>query len=262
MGEPLRVGRVGFINTFPVEWALRHHLDSGLAVEVTGLPTSLNAMLAAGEVDVANVSSVEYARNADAYVLLPSLCVGSDGAVNSVHLISEAPLEEVRTVAATGASASSVVLVRTLLPGVEIRPEDATADARLLIGDEALHSAFHDPTPHHDLGELWQARTGLPMVFAVWAARRDVDPAALVRIDRALAATVEDARVHAAEVARAASAQYAYPPGFLARYFERLRYRFGRREREGLKRFYHLAHECGALPQAPELRFAGAEVTR
>jgi chorismate dehydratase len=208
------------------------------------------------------VSSVEYARNAGDYVLLPSLCVGSDGADNSVHLVSEAPLDDVRSVAATSASASSVVLVRTLLPGVEIRPEDAAADARLLIGDEALHSAFHDPTPHHDLGELWQARTGLPMVFAVWAARRELDPDALTRIDRALAATVEDARVHASEVARAASAQYAYPPGFLARYFERLRYRFGRREREGLARFYQLAHETGALPSAPKLRFAGAEVIR
>ncbi|MEI8320249.1 MAG: MqnA/MqnD/SBP family protein, partial [Planctomycetia bacterium] len=41
----------------------------------------------------------------------------------------------------------------------------------LLIGDEALRSAIEDPTPHHDLGELWFERTGLPMVFAVWAAR-------------------------------------------------------------------------------------------
>jgi chorismate dehydratase len=262
MGDPVRLGRVGFLNTFPVEWALQRHLDPALGVEVTDVPTRLNAMLAAGEIDVANVSSVEYARNADDYVLLPSLCVGSDGAVNSVHLIAETPLDEVRTVAATSQSASSVVLVRTLLPQVEIVPEQADADARLLIGDEALHSAFHDPTPHHDLGELWQSRTGLPMVFAVWAARREIRPETLQRLDAALAATVEEARTNAAEVARAASVKYAYPPGFLARYFERLRYRFGTREREGLARFYRLAHECGALPQAPELRFAGAEVTR
>jgi chorismate dehydratase len=205
---------------------------------------------------------VEYARNADAYVLLPSLCVGSDGAVNSVHLITERPLDALRTVAATSQSASSVALVRTLMPEVEIVGEADEADARLLIGDKALHSAFHDPTPHHDLGELWQARTGLPMVFAVWAARREVESDSLQRLEAALAATVEEARVNAADVARAASVKYAYPPGFLARYFERLRYRFGPREREGLTRFYRLAHECGALPQAPELRFAGAEVTR
>ena len=43
--------------------------------------------------------------------------------------------------------------------------------ARLLIGDRGLRSAFSDPRPHHDLGQLWRERTGLPMVFAVWAAR-------------------------------------------------------------------------------------------
>ncbi len=32
--------------------------------------------------------------------------------------------------------------------------------------------AFEDPTPHHDLGRLWLERTGLPMVFAVWAVPR------------------------------------------------------------------------------------------
>jgi predicted solute-binding protein len=56
---PLRVGRVGFLNTFPVEWALSRHLDREEAVEVVGVPTALNAMLRRGEVDVANCSSVE-----------------------------------------------------------------------------------------------------------------------------------------------------------------------------------------------------------
>ena len=103
------------------------------------------------------------------------------------------PLERIRTVAATSQSASSVALVRTLLPDVEILGEDDDGDARLLIGDEALHSAFHDPTPHIDLGELWRDRTGLPMVFAVWAARREIAEERLLEIDRALAAALADA---------------------------------------------------------------------
>ena len=262
MAEPLRLGRVGFLNTYPVEWGLTRHLRPGAAEEVTGVPTALNRMLAAGEMDVANVSSVEYARNSAEYVLLPSLCVGSDGAVASVQLVTERPLERIRTVAATSQSASSVALVRTLLPDVEILGEDAEGDARLLIGDEALHSAFHDPTPHIDLGELWRDRTGLPMVFAVWAARREIAEQRLLEIDRALAAALADAHAHAADVARDASARYAYPAGDLARYFERLRYRFGARERQGLGRFFTMAHENGVLDAVPELRFAGTEVMR
>jgi chorismate dehydratase len=250
----IRLGRVDFINTFPIAWRLARHLEPGSAEEVVGVPTRLNALLAAGEVDVANVSSVEYAVHPDRYVLLPSLCVGSDGAVESVQLVTPRPLPAVRSIAVTAQSAASVALSRVLFPAAEILPEGAEADARLLIGDEALRSAFEDPTPHHDLGALWRERTGLPMVFAVWAAR--VGTPGLAALDQALAAAVADAAANAAEVAREAAVRYGYPAGFVARYFEKLRYRFGERERAGLARFFELAAERGVLVEAPPLRFA------
>ena len=249
----IRLGRVDYINTFPLAWSLARHLGDGLAEEVVGVPTTLNALLRAGDVDVANVSSVEYARNHSEYVLLPSLCVGSDGAVESVQLVTDVPLPAVRSISVTGQSASSVVLVRTLFPTAEIRAEGETAEARLMIGDEALRSAFDDPSPHHDLGALWRERTGLPMVFAVWAAR--VGTPGLDELDRALAGAVADAHEHSADVARAAATRYGYPAGYLARYFEKLRYRFGERERAGLARFFELAHGAGALDEVPSLRF-------
>jgi chorismate dehydratase len=249
----IRLGRVDFINTFPIAWSLARHLEPGAAEEVVGVPTTLNRLLAAGEVDVANVSSVEYAARHEQYVLLPSLCVGSDGAVESVQLVTPRALTDVRSIAVTSQSAASVALVRVLFGDAEIRPEDADADARLMIGDEALRSAFEDPTPHHDLGALWRERTGLPMVFAVWAAR--VGTPGLAALDRALADAVADAAGHAADVARDAAERYGYPPGFVARYFEKLRYRFGERERAGLTRFFELAAACGVLEEAPPLRF-------
>ena len=63
-----------------------------------------------------------------------------------------------RTVAVTPESATSVVLTKVLLGDVELVPLDQPADARMLIGDAALRSAFEDPTPHYDLGRLWQER--------------------------------------------------------------------------------------------------------
>jgi chorismate dehydratase len=258
----LRLGRVAFINTFPVEWALARHLDPDEVEEVAAVPTQLNRMLANRELDVANVSSVEYADNPERYVLLPSLCVGSDGAVESVQLVTQLPLPAVRSIAVTSQSATSVVLVKVLVPHAEILPEGAEADARLLIGDAALHSAFSDPTPHHDLGALWRERTGLPMVFAVWAAQRDCDPGALARIDRALSGAVAEASEHADLVAKAAAERHGFPAGYLARYFEKLRYGFGERERQGLGRFYALAAERGAIAGVPELRFADSARVR
>ncbi|MGA0122018.1 MAG: menaquinone biosynthetic enzyme MqnA/MqnD family protein [Gaiellales bacterium] len=254
---PLRVGRVDYINTFPLAWSLERRLGAGAVEEVLGVPTTLNRMLAAGELDVANVSSIAYARHADELVLLPGVCISSDGAVDSVQLVTDVPLPGVRSVSVTAQSAASVALVRILLPEAEIRPEGEAADARLMIGDEALESAMTDATPHHDLGVLWRERTGLPMVFAVWAARRTCDPAALAELDRALADAVADASEHAALVAEAAAARYGFPAGFLARYFEKLRYRFGQREQDGLRRYFELAEAAGIVDVAPELVFAG-----
>jgi chorismate dehydratase len=223
--------------------------------EVQGVPTDLNARLLAGDLDVAPISSIEYARNADRLRLLPRLCVGSEGAVDSIQLVSRKPLEQVRTVAITPESATSVVLTKVLLPEADHVPLGEEADSKLLIGDAALKSAFEDPTPHYDLGRLWLERTGLPMVFAVWACPEPLC-AGLSELEDALVASVRLARAEPEQLAHEASDRYGYPAGFLARYFEKLRYRFGPRERAGLMTFLELARDAGELDEVPELRFA------
>jgi len=160
---------------------------------VAAVPTELNRRLLAGEIDVAPISSIEYARNADRLRLLPRLCVGSEGAVDSIQLVSRKPLEQVRSVAITPESATSVVLTKVLLPEAEHVRLGEEADAKLLIGDAALKSAFEDPTPHYDLGRLWLERTGLPMVFAVWACPEPVADG-LADLEDALVSSVRQAR--------------------------------------------------------------------
>ena len=126
-----------------------------------------------------------------------------------------------------------------------------------MIGDAALKSAFEDPTPHYDLGRLWLERTGLPMVFAVWAAPEPIADG-LLELQDALVASVRAARADPETLAYESSERYGYPPGFLARYFEKLRYSFGPRERAGLLTFLELAHEVGELDRVPELRFVSS----
>jgi chorismate dehydratase len=254
MGETLRLGRISYANMAPVFYEL-----DGIGLEqVSGVPTELNAKLLAGEVDVAPISSIVYARNADRLRLLPRLCVSTEGAVDSIQLITRKPLDQVRSVAITPESATSVVLTRVLLGEVDLVPLDRPADAKMLIGDAALHSAFDDPTPHYDLGRLWQERTGLPMVYAVWACREGVEEG-LEELERAHLRSLALSRAEPEALARRASAEYGWPAGFLARYFEKLRYHFGPRERQGLVRFFELAHLAGELDTVPELRFVEHE---
>jgi chorismate dehydratase len=249
----IRLGRISYVNMAPVF----HRLEADVE-EVQGVPTDLNRQLLDGEIDLAPISSIEYARNADRLRLLPRLCVGSEGAVDSIQLVTRLPLQRVRTVAVTPESATSVVLTKVLLPDAEHVPLGEEADATMLIGDAALKSAFEDPTPHWDLGRLWLERTGLPMVFAVWAAP---EPAAegMAELEAALVDSVRQARAEPERLAFEASDRYGYPPGFLARYFEKLRYSFGPRERAGFYTFLEMARDVGELDHVPEFRFISTE---
>ena len=186
-GPRVRVGRIEFVNCFP----LYHHFERELASRgvraeiVGGYPAALNEMLVKGEIDVALPSSIAFARDADQLVLLPQVSISSFGAVDSIQLFARTPPAHIRRVALTEKSATSICLLKVLCREWGIEPEFAPRrgplsevledfDALLLIGDEALHLLRVEAYPHHvDLGEEWKKVTGLPMVYAVCAARRD-----------------------------------------------------------------------------------------
>ena len=251
----IKLGRISYVNMAPVFFRVDAAYD-----EVQDVPTTLNRMLVDGAIDTAPISSIHWARHADVLRLMPGLCVSSEGAVESIQLVTKTPLQRVRTVAVTPESATSVVLTKVLLPDAEHVPLGEEAEAKLLIGDAALRSSFEDPTPHYDLGRLWLERTGLPMVFAVWAVRDPV-PEGIGELEAALVESVRRARAEPETLAFESSERYGYPPGFLARYFEKLRYRFGPRERAGLYTFLELAQEVGQLDRVPALRFVSPAAT-
>lgn len=191
----MRLGRIAYVNCYPVYGAIDRGIVSAPAELVTGTPSELNDLLAAEELDVSVVSAVEYARNAAAYHLLPDLAISSDGPVQSVVLFARRPVEQLDqgTVLLSASSRTSVYLLQLLCQDVwRIRPRFAEAraeasdldalaglphDAVLVIGDPALILAARGTYPHrYDLGEAWKRWTGLPFVFAVWAARRGTDP--------------------------------------------------------------------------------------
>jgi chorismate dehydratase len=248
----LRLGRISYVNMAPVFFRLQADVE-----EVSGVPTELNALLVGGELDLAPISSIAYARHAERLRILPRVAVSSEGAVDSIQIVSRTPLSRVRTIAVTPESATSVVLVRILLPDAEHVPLEEEADAKLLIGDAALKSMFEDPTPHHDLGALWREKTGLPMVYALFACP-DPQPAGIVALEEALLEAHRENRAEPETLAREASRRYGYPAGFLARYFEKLHYGFGPRERAGVLTFFELARDAGELDAVPELRFVQA----
>ncbi len=114
--HPTRLGRIPWINCYPVYGAIDRQIVAADAEVVSGTAAELNDLLAAGELDVSVVSAVEYARNAAAYHLLPDLAISCDGPVRSVALFSRRPVHELdgATVLRTASSRTSVLLLELL----------------------------------------------------------------------------------------------------------------------------------------------------
>jgi chorismate dehydratase len=239
---------------------------------IPGVPTDLNRMLAAGDIDLGPISSIAYARDHKRLLLSRRLSISSFGAVDSIQVVARGRLEDVRSVALTRQSATSVALLKTILKlrlGVDASYHDlqgsvATArpahDAVLLIGDQGL-DALYFPEPGtvcYDLGALWQEWTGLPMVYAVWAAREDfarTHEEELVAVEDELARCMDYGREHQADVVEGALERSRLDRPALARYFYILHYDFPPVYQQGLRRFYELAYEAGELTELPQLRF-------
>lgn len=273
----LRIGQIDYANCVPIFSAFRQRHEAEYAF-VKGVPAALNRMLQAGELDLCPSSSIEYARHADEYLLLPGLSISSVGAVRSVMLFSNRPLTELdgAVIGLSGESATSVILLRILLARyynftnqfVPVAGQglvtDASIQAVLLIGDAALRAVKGNSSRYvYDLGDLWYEATGLPFVFALWMARRDAvirDPSGVVDCARQLITAKEVAKNSYSASAMSAAADDFLSEDELVAYWEGISYDLTELHLQGVRKYYADAVAIGALEYIPELGFiAGAE---
>ena len=174
------LGRVSFINCEPIF----HDLDEKWTV--LGAPPSwLTGHLLRKDCILAPIPAADYANHCDELVLLPELGISSAGEVGSVLVFGDMPLKKMKTLALPSDSATSVALLKWLLKQEGLKPQTTVmgpdfelmleqCDGALLIGDRALEAARdHPEMVQIDLGKYWLENTGLPMVFGVFAARKD-----------------------------------------------------------------------------------------
>ncbi|MEP6744660.1 MAG: menaquinone biosynthesis protein, partial [Gemmatimonadota bacterium] len=252
----MRLGRIAWVNCFPVYGAIDRGVVPCPAELVSGTAAELNDLLAAGALDVSVVSAVEYARDAARYHLLPDLAITADGAVHSVMLFSKVPPEQLdgRAVLRTASSRTSVLLLELLCRHRwRVRPRFATVraestdldalrgfphEAVLVIGDAALLLAAESSYPYvTDLGSAWKDWTGLPFVFAAWAARREADHGAVRDVHRALLQSREWGLAHLDELAQLASTNTGLPLPVCREYLAGLDYALSYRHLAGLTDF-------------------------
>jgi chorismate dehydratase len=224
------------------------------------IPAGCADQLASGAADIGIVPSFELTRQE--LEVIPGAGIACHGAVRSILLISKCPATQIRTLAVDSSSRTSVELARVILErryGAEPRqiphaPDlDAMlelADAALIIGDPALHI---DPAelPWHvyDLGAEWTEMTGEPMVFAVWAGRKDAVSPAVVEAFR------ESCRyglAHMDDIVAAESVARGFPEAVIREYLTRhIVHELGEREYRGMDLFLNYARREAAAQAVP-----------
>jgi chorismate dehydratase len=260
-----RVGHIAFLNCVPLYWGLMQGGGLDPLTLHQDTPDRLNDALIAGELDIAPISVVPYLQHADELELL-DVAVGSDGPVLSVVIVSRRPLEGLdgATVALGATSRTGVALARMLLeerygvrPAYRTMAPDldamlAVADAAVLIGDVALRATADSPRRDDvtvfDLAAEWREWTGLPMVFAVWAARReyaDRHPEEVRRVREAFTASRAAVAADIERVATEVAAGSNFSARELREYFSVLDFSLGERQRAGMAEFArrYAAHE-------------------
>jgi len=257
---PPRVCAVSYLNTVPLVWGFLHGPQRGLVDIEFSVPSECGRRIEYGFSDLGIVPIVEMQRQQ--LVALEGTGIACDGPVRSILLISKVEPGRIRTLAADSGSRTSVMLARIILrhrykcePRTTVMDPDlgkmlATADAALLIGDAALRV---EPAQHGhvlDLGAEWCAMTGLPMVFALWAGKRErVAPLLDAGFEAAFRGSLEFGLNNINTIVEAESRSRGFTQQLVGQYLtSHIVFRIGQREREGMERFLRYMLEFEAQP--------------
>ncbi len=254
----LRVGAVNYLNSKPLvrglaELAPRCRL-------LFDLPSRLADSLASGRLDVALIPTVEYFR-AENYQVVSDACVASRDEVRSVKLYFRTPPAEVRTLALDEGSRTSAALAQVMLadrhectPGliplpIGEGPETVDADAVLVIGDRAMLPPPSGFQAEWDLGAEWRKETGLPFVFACWAAHDSIDAHSIAP---ALSAARDAGLTQLDSIAREEAPRLGVGVESARDYLQNhLHYHLGEPEKQAMRLFSLRCQALGLLEPAP-----------
>ncbi|MGQ9649447.1 MAG: menaquinone biosynthetic enzyme MqnA/MqnD family protein [Phycisphaerae bacterium] len=249
-----RLGAVSFLNTKPLIEGLAN--EPGIRLELA-VPAELAGMLHAGRVDAALVPVIDIGRAAGRWKRISDAGIGSNGDTLTVQVFSRVPPENMTTLHADTHSHTSVMLARLVWKGFHRRPLTVVplrpgtslehCESVLLIGDKVVGAEVGSFPYRVDLGGAWRAWTGLPFVFAAWAAPVDQETTHLARL---LSQARDRGVARAAELAAEYGPALGWPVDLARDYLTRLmKYTITPAAEAGMNKFLELVRAEGLIPQ-------------
>ncbi|VEN74201.1 Chorismate dehydratase [Candidatus Desulfarcum epimagneticum] len=266
----MRLGYIDYLNCHP----FYHHMFEKEPLEnvaiTAGHPSTLNRMMKDGDLDMSPISAGFFPEIMDRASLSGDFCLSSVGYVRSVILASKAPIEELdgKKVGLSRASRTSAALLKILFQKYyRIRPQYVPAppglqldglQAQLVIGNEALKKFAHPPPYIYDLGDLWLRKTTYPVVFAVFAAKKDAlekrgDEIRAIR--RSFERSLSFFKDRKQEVVASAKKKYPDIAFDISMYYDLLRFEFTDELKKALHFYFLSGAECGLFKPVSHVEF-------
>jgi len=198
---PIKISAVSYLNTKPFLYGLfQSELEDSIDLSLD-MPSECARKLISGEVDLGLIPVAVIPQIKTPHII-SDFCIGTEGAVKTVCIYSNCPIEEMTHLYLDYQSRTSVALTRYLIANYwKINPQFINAKAgfedqikgttgALIIGDRTIDMAVSYPYVY-DLGEIWKKHTRLPFVFAAWVSNVELPPSFLAAFQEALKVGIE-----------------------------------------------------------------------
>ena len=195
MDKKWRIGAVSYLNTRPLLLGMEQSPFKERIDLVKSYPAKIAQDLLSGQIDIGLVPVAIIPQLTHPHII-SNYVIGTNGAVASVALFSQVPIDEIKSIYLDYQSRTSVQLLKILLAQFwkkEVEFLAATegyidqisgTTAGLIIGDRALDNLYKFPYMY-DLGLAWKQHTGLPFVFAAWVANQPIPAEFMAAFDAA-----------------------------------------------------------------------------
>jgi len=262
----LRIAAQGHLFARPLIYGLEVAPEVSLQVIS---PPSLADMLLCCDVEAALIPSIDL-QAVSGLTVVPAGCVASNSRTLTARIFSRVRPARLTAIWADTESHTSVALARVLWqhthnvhldvmnfdPATQEEPDDA--EGVLLLGDKVVTAPPIGYDWQIDLGSMWHEMTGLPFVFAVWAA---ADPADCLDLYRILSAARRKGVASIDDIVRDFAVPNEWPADLAKQYLSKhMQFEFGEAQREGMEEFFSLAAECGVIDEAIPIRYYDPDV--
>ena len=193
--KKIRVSAVSYLNTLPLIYGLTHSKIMQKISLSQDNPSACAQKLMDNEVDLGLIPIATLPQISNAHII-SNYCIGADGPVKTVLLLSNNPLDEINVIYLDTESRTSVKLVQVLAEKfwkkkflwksmLDYNDSNSEITGFVMIGDKTFTES---PKFKYslDLAAEWKKFTNLPFVFACWVANKELPREFILEFDEAM----------------------------------------------------------------------------